>query len=707
MSPFQSPIPSLKIVLLVSSLLLPTVTQADFAILFDQAVLVKQNPESTDQNVEDVDDGDDEGGEGDGSGSGGGGNNDDDDAGKASYVSTGGWAVTGADFIDAATVVFGFGQTTSVSQATLRLPIREIFPQNGFAPVSISFFADDGVIEFDDLGIGFVEPLASIEAAGLTEIVLDVTGAVNAALQSTGFIGFRVTSDVEPGSVESDLFPAYTGVRLNTNPSLEYTPGAAPIPASDATAFDGYTLNVPAMDAGSVGEVAATFQLVEPNELTFQLTAASVVSAGGSTPDFSGLELLDCDAFSAPEVVGVAEGVASYSLSSGVLDIPSVNLNGKQVAMRLEYIEGTNPWLFETLSVTTVQSGPSGSTVSDLAGGLLVEPAQDFVPLCHGWVLVGDFIRNRIVERNLITGETGAVYQFNTSPGRFILDEANGVVHFTVHPVSERIYTLDLATGDIEHDLISYTFDNGLGFQYTYGYSLRWLALGENGNIFSVMLDGEGVDPERNIPFTDTQLWLGLFDPDGNFLSPPIPLEEPIRVEYEPVQDRVFLTTQSNLATFHYDPGTHALSFVEGTDVAVGTSCTDFTFSPDGNRLAYTCPNGNYPEDPEPSIADMDPDNYYNNDGEWYFGSAPVSATFNQDGTLLVGVDNEKLYVFDVVTHLILEDYDLGLLEGETVRKVRFSKDGELIYLMLDNDNHIDNSKFYWMPTPNITGTPL
>ncbi len=52
-----------------------------------------------------------------------------------------------------------------------------------------------------------------------------------------------------------------------------------------------------------------------------------------------------------------------------------------------------------------------------------------------------------------------------------------------------------------------------------------------------------------------------------------------------------------------------------------------------------------------------------------------VCAKFNTDGTLLIAVDNERLYLFDVVTHLILEDYELGLLEGEAVRLVRQSRD--------------------------------
>lgn len=59
---------------------------------------------------------------------------------NASYVSSDGWAVTGTEFIDAAVAVFDFNTTTSVSQATLTLPIEQVFTQNGVAPIEIYVF---------------------------------------------------------------------------------------------------------------------------------------------------------------------------------------------------------------------------------------------------------------------------------------------------------------------------------------------------------------------------------------------------------------------------------------------------------------------------------------------------------------------------------------------------------------------------------------
>jgi hypothetical protein len=376
------------------------------------------------------------------------------------------------------------------------------------------------------------------------------------------------------------------------------------------------------------------------------------------------------------------------------------------VAIRLELIDGTNPIVFETLSLGAVQSGPSDATVSALGGGIITESSQDFIPLCHGWALIGDSTRNRVVERNLITGETGATYSFGQNPDQFTLDEANGLVYMTVHPETERLYRLDLNTGSITSKRVTQTFGNEI-LTFNYSWALRDITLGENGNVFALMRDSVLENPENGLPYTNTGLWLGLMSGTAEFLTASIPLLEPVRVDYDPVRDHVFLATQSNLVTFNFDPVANSISFIQGTDIAVGSGCTDFDISPDGNRLAYTCPNGNRPGDPDFSIVDMAPDDYFNSSGEWFLGEQPVSATFDSTGTLLIATDNDKLYFYDVVTHLILEDFELGLLEGETIRKIRISKDGGLLYIFLNNEVHDPSSKFYWMPMPAITGTPL
>ena len=206
-----------------------------------------------------------------------------------------------------------------------------------------------------------------------------------------------------PHRLSATSLPAWTGVKFRSNYSLSFTPGGAPAVAKDGARFDGFTLEVQNVDVPSIGEVALQMQMVDANELIFQLTEAAVTGAGTPAPPLSGVDLLNCSAFSPPPVTDVAVGASSYSVNSGILDVPSVNFNNEQLAFRLEYIEGSDPLLFETLSIGAVQSGPSDAAISALGGGLLTESSQDFVPLCHGWVLIGDSLRNRVVERNLIS----------------------------------------------------------------------------------------------------------------------------------------------------------------------------------------------------------------------------------------------------------------------------------------------------------------
>jgi len=147
---------------------------ADFAILVDQAVLVEKNPEVAplveDEELEEqpvI-----------------------GQANDASYVSSGGWAVTGTEFIDANVVVFDFGINPTVAQATLTLPIEEVYPQNDSVPLEIFVFSDNGFIEYTDYSIGFVNSIAELDVALLTEIEIDVTGAVNAALGTGQYVAF-------------------------------------------------------------------------------------------------------------------------------------------------------------------------------------------------------------------------------------------------------------------------------------------------------------------------------------------------------------------------------------------------------------------------------------------------------------------------------------------------------------------------------------
>jgi hypothetical protein len=328
-----------------------------------------------------------------------------------------------------------------------------------------------------------------------------------------------------------------------------------------------------------------------------------------------------------------------------------------------------------------------------LGGTAIIEPTQDFIPLCHGWVLIGDSSKNRLVERNVITGETAGSYLFNTQPDQLTLDDENNVVYFSTHPETERLYKLNLNNGIVSYNRI---------IEGERQFSPLDIVPGEDGNLFVLLHDrSTGDSPAVN------GLWLGILDGNADPVVPSLPLDSPVRVVYDKLQQRVYVTTESNLATFNFFPDSNEFAFVDGTDIPVGSGCTDFAVSPDGNRLAYACPNGNNETVTPFAIHDLDPVDYHNPDGEWYLGASPVSATFSEAGDMLIATDGNQLFFFDVVTHLLLEKYDLGIAAGDVVKKIRLSRDGQLLLVFLENDLDSENGKMLWMPMPDLQGTPL
>ena len=649
-------------------LLLGSAVQADQAVLLQEAVLVEANP------------------------------NPDQPALRATYMTNDGWAVTSPTFIDAAVMVFDFGERRSVSRAVLSLPLEALYPRGGQAPLRVFAFADDGRIDLSDYKAGGSIAVAELDAVAASggnaaaTLTVDVTGAVNAILPGSRFVGIRVQSTAVPADV-APAFPVWTGVKFRPLYSMEFSTGTPPALPVDRPRFDGFTLSVPGVSAPGVGAYNVALSLVNADAGEFVLSAATDISPPGSISGSGrqGLQLLDCAAFTVPPgSQTLVPGAPAFDPRTGVLDIPSMLFSGKEYAVRMQLVAGISPMRFRLLSLTEIPAGAPVPevTIAQFGGSLAIQPTQDFLPLCHGWVLIGDTTRNALVERNVITGETGATYKFNTIPDEMLLDADAGLVYFSTLPESERLYILDIASG-------AFTFhrlrEGGRDFVPVD------IALGENDNVFTLLFDPLH-ELEDNGP-AEEGLWMGVFNPEGDPVTAAIPLLEPVRIEYDPVRRHVFLATESNLATFEFNPLNNGLTFVQGTDIAVGSGCTDFSISPDGNRLAYSCPEGNE-RTPSTAIVDMDPLEYYNTDGKWILENAPVSAVFDQSGEVLIATDGIKLYFFDVRTHLLHSSYSLGLADGETVNKVRLSRDGNLVMVLLQNELGDTAGRIHWVPLP-------
>lgn len=655
--------------LAVGVLALGGLAHAEQAILVQDAVLVEANP------------------------------NPDEPALRATYMTNDDWAVTSPSFIDAAVMVFDFGTQRSVSRAVLSLPLENLYPRAGMAPLRVHAFADDGRIDLADYKAGgsiAVTELDAVAASGgnaTATLTVDLTGAVNAILPTSRYVGIRIQSTAVPADVTSG-FPVWTGVKFRPLYSLEFATGTPPALPADRPRFDSYTLSVPGLSAPGVGSYNVALALLDADAGEFALSAATDIKPPGSVSGTGrqGMQLLDCSAFTVPPgSQSLVPGAPVFDSRTGLLDIPSLLYSGKEYAVQMQLVAGSNPMRLRLQSLDEIATGTPAPALSiaQFGGSLTIQPTQDFLPLCHGWVLIGDTSRNAFVERNVITGETGATYKLNTIPDEMLLDADAGLVYFSTLPESERLYILDLASGAFTYRRLR---EGGRDFIPVD------IALGENDNLFVLLYDPL-YELEENGP-AEAGLWMGIFDPEGDPVTPATALLEPRRIEYDPVRRHLFLATESNLVTFEYNLLTHDLVFVEGTDIAVGSGCTDFSISPDGNRLAYSCPQGNE-RTPHTAIVDMDPLEYYNTDGKWILENAPVSAVFDESGEVLIATDGAKLYFFDVRSHLLHSSYALGLAEGGTVNKIRLSRDGELV-MLLQNELGDKSGRIHWVPLPSF-----
>lgn len=607
---------------------------------------------------------------------------------QANRRDDGGYAVTGQDYIDVAVFSFRLEGVTSVSDPVLHLPVFETSTGGGSVPMQVFAYTDNGVIELGDFALGDELAIAEFSAttAGQT-LEIPLRGSLNGLLEQGESIGLRVVADVAMEDIETQ----WRGIRIGGPVRLSYTPGDPGIPTPDTAAFDGHYLSLPGLSAPDLGRFDVTLELQQNQPLRFRLRSAPATDPIPPQPGpRSGTQLLECQEFSEPAgSLSLQPGQPDFNPRTGIVDIPRFSYRGQEYSGRLEFLTGSSPMEFMVLEVNEDPPADPPATIADLGTTVEVQPSRDFVPLCNGWVLIGDTESNSLIERNLITGETGNVYPFNTTPDQMTLDAANGVVYFTTQPRSERLYRLILSTGTIDHARLQ---ANGRDF------IPRELALGEDGSIFAVLFDPHFEEEED--PPAPEGLWMGVVPPSGELDDGVVPLESPVNIYYDPTQQHVFLRTESNLATFDFDPSTNGFTFVPDTDVPVGSGCTDFSISPDGDHLAYACPQGNDPDNDRTSLIDMSPTDYYDAAGEWILDSAPVSATFTPNGEKLLATDGEKLYRFDVDTHLRETTYEMNLPEEQSIKRIRVSRDGQFLLLLMQGESGSASGHMHWMRLP-------
>lgn len=158
-------------------------------------------------------------------------------------------------FVDAAVLTYDFGTVTSVSKAELTIDVDIIFDDAGMSPtIELFTYADDGAIQLTDIFLGAGVVRDSFTYATVQTRTIDVTTAVNDALLTSQFVGFRFENSRSPFELPAQL----EGIHLNPV-LLEYDVGGCGTVYCDSSQNpnNAASIGIDTCDSGSTGIVVS------------------------------------------------------------------------------------------------------------------------------------------------------------------------------------------------------------------------------------------------------------------------------------------------------------------------------------------------------------------------------------------------------------------------------------------------------------------
>jgi len=266
---------------------------------------------------------------------------------------------------------------------------------------------------------------------------------------------------------------------------------------------------------------------------------------------------------------------------------------------------------------------------------------SSFIPLCNGWVLIGDYNNNQIILRDVINGITDQTFQLTTAPVHMALDKINSMLYVT-HGITNFITRINLATGEM------------LPLPATGAESV---AVSEFGELF-----------------VQSSVGVLIYDSNSSLLQTTLTGIIGSQIQYNDATDRL-ITSFNN---YFYDRANLSLT-LEGPSSGggSGSDCNYVKVSPDGLHAVKPCGGGNgagY------SVFDFDSHDPTNVLGEWNTGAYPSGVAFAPSNLYVLLTDRSNLQLFNVTTYALVDSVPgAGCAYGD-LRKLGVSSDGKLLY---------------------------
>ena len=295
-------------------------------------------------------------------------------------------------------------------------------------------------------------------------------------------------------------------------------------------------------------------------------------------------------------------------------------------------------------------SGEDTSSFPPSGQASLTSTAADFIPLCNGWILLGDTNHNQVLLYNVLTQSAAQTFALSGAPGPMAYDYANSMLY----------------VGYGSNGLACVNISTSVVFNITLGSYVEQVAVVGPGEaiVSTGAVDVELVKTSSSTPVTTYSLYCTYMDFDPNQLQFFMDNES----SSPPDIDRYTLNTSTNTLSLNQST---AFSYPYSYAVNV---------SPDGNHLAVQ--RGSSETD------DLSASNLGSSFGQMNGTMAYKQAgSFSPDSSYFLTTQgfppsNMSLVVYGVASHTAVKTVTFGT-GGATYNaftKVGFSHGGKMIY---------------------------
>jgi len=306
------------------------------------------------------------------------------------------------------------------------------------------------------------------------------------------------------------------------------------------------------------------------------------------------------------------------------------------------------------------------------SGWLELGATGDFVPLCDGWLIIGDKVGARIAIRNAVNGRVGAYYPLPSAPGDLELDE-NGKALYVALPAQNALARLDLLTGNLQLWPVSGPISS--------------LAIGPDGGLFVAVDIGSGVRLS----------WLaaGASAPVGSWF------EYGRLIRWNATANELLIAAVRGgspmVARYAFVPASGPSLLQMMVDSYSGEG-RDLAISSDGLHLAYAATTGNGGD--TYSIRDFVPNDLTTYRGVWHVTGYTYGAAFDRASQRLLASDETGLKLFDVTSFAQLHSLAFSSCSTRNPDQVAFSRGGSLAFGKVNCGNNSSASRYHWFVTP-------